>query len=148
MNNRPLTIEQVKQQFNDWRAQRGKLGSFPDELWENAVGLLDEYGSTRVIRALGITRKQLNDRVVRHSKIGNTTNADFVELEITNNIQEQRVVEAKSVMHSATSSVSTNDSSSSIELKKPDGTTLTIHDLCRADVQNLVTTFMAWLCYN
>jgi hypothetical protein len=143
MSNQSLTIESVKKQFNDWRAQRGKMGSFPDDLWVNAVSLLDEYGATRVIRDLGITRKQLNDRVMRHSKIGDTTNTDFVELKITNNIQEQRVVEAKSVMHSTTSSVATNDSSSSIELKKPDGTTLTIHDLCRADVQTLVTTFMA-----
>lgn len=99
------------------------MGSFPDELWENAVGLLDEYGSTRVIRDLGITRKQLNDRVVRHSKISDATNPDFIELEITNNIQEQRVVEAKSVTHSTSSSVTPTNASSSIELKKPDGTT-------------------------
>ena len=142
MNNQPLTIEQVKQQFNDWRAQRGKLGSFPDELWINAVSLLDHYGATKIIRDLGVTRKQLNDRTMRHSKVGDASNANFVELEITNNIQEQRVVEAKSVTHTKTSTP-TIKPGSSIELRKPDGTTLTIHDLCRTDVQTLVATFMA-----
>lgn len=116
------------------------MGSFPDELWENAVSLLDHYGAARVIRDLGITRNQLNDRVARHSKIGDTANTQFVELEITNNIQEQRVVEAKSITHSTTKS--SIESKSSIELRKPDGTTLVIHDLLRSDVQALVTTFM------
>lgn len=50
------------------------MGSFPDELWENAVSLLDHYGTTRVIRDLGVTRKQLSDRVARHSNIGDATN--------------------------------------------------------------------------
>lgn len=139
-SNPTLTIEAVKKQFNDWRAQRGKMGSFPDELWQNAVSLLDHYGTTKVIRDLGITRSQLNDRVARHSKIGDADNAQFVELEITNNIQEQRVVEAKSITHSTTKS--SIESKSSIELRKPDGTTLVIHDLLRSDVQALVTTFM------
>jgi len=138
-SNQALTIEQVKQQFNNWRAKRGKLGSFPDELWINAVSLLEHYGATNIIRDLGITRKQLNDRTMRHSKISDAPN--FVELEITNNIQEQRVVEAKSVTHSTTSS-SPIESRPSIELRKPDGTTLTIHDFGRTDVQALVSTFM------
>jgi len=138
--NQPLTIEQVKQQFNSWRSQRGKLGSFPDELWANAVDLLDRYESINVIRELGVTRKQLNDRTMRHSKISDTSN--FVELAITNNIKEQRVVEAKSVTHTTTSAPSI-EPVSSIELRKPDGTTLTIHDLARTDVQSLVSTFMA-----
>lgn len=141
MNNQPLTIEQVKQQFNDWRSQRGKMGSFPDGLWMNAVNLLDHYDSLNVIRELGITRKQLNDRAMRYSKIEANNDPSFVELEVTNNIQEQRVVEAKSVTHSTTSSKPI-DTSSSIELRKPDGTTLVIHDLARSDVQALVTTFM------
>ena len=142
MSNQSLTIEEVKKQCNDWRAQRGKMGSFPDELWVKAVSLLDHYGSTRVIRDLGITRNQLNDRVVRHSKIGDDGNANFVELEITNNIQEQRVIQTNSVAHSAALQ-STAEANSSIELKKPDGTILTIHNLCRSDVQSLVTTFIA-----
>jgi len=139
-SNQPLTIEQVKQQFNDWRSQRGKLGSFPDELWANAVDLLDRYNSLNIIRELGITRKQLNDRTMRHSKISDAPN--LVELQVTNNIQEQRVVEAKSVTHTTTSTP-TIEPGSSIELRKPDGTTLTIHDLARTDVQSLVSTFMA-----
>lgn len=136
--NQHLTIEQVKQQFNDWRSHRGKLGSFPDELWINAVNLLEHYDSLSIIHELGITRKQLNDRTMRHSKITDCNN--FVELDVANNINEQCVVATKY----------TNDTipqislepSSSIELRKPNGTMLVIHDLSRSDVQALVATFM------
>ena len=53
------------------------------------------------------------------------------------------MVAAKYVTHTKTkTSAPTIELGSSIELKKPDGTTLTIHDLARPDVQALVSTFM------
>ena len=131
-----LSLDDVKQQFNDWRSQRGKIGSFPEELWRAAVALLQHYNASDIIRELRITKQQLDDRKNRYQDIQLSDNA-FVDLEVTNNIQENRVVKAKLTQQSIPEPFS-----SGIELRKPDGTTLIINELPRQELHALVTTFM------
>jgi hypothetical protein len=134
------TIKEVKQRFDDWRSQRGKMGPFPDALWRDAVQLLDNYNANDIMHELRITTTQLEERKKRYTK---QSHPEFVDLEVTNNIPEQRIVETKVLTKSP--KLETN---SQIELRRPDGTTLTIQSLAHDDVQALVTTFIGQPCYS
>lgn len=132
----PLTLDAVKQQFDDWRSQRGTVGSFPEELWRSAIDLLDHYSVKEITRELKITKAQLEDRKQRYQPAP-ISNKSFVDLEVTNNTAGHRIDEVK-----VTPQLPPLRTTSSIELRKPDGITLTIHELHQTEIQALITTFM------
>lgn len=132
----PLTLNKVKQEFDDWRCQRGKVGSFPDELWRATVDLLDHHSSAEIIRELRITKGQLEDRKQRYRPT-EISKDQFIDLGTTNNILSNPIDDVKVTQQSLSPLLT-----SSIELRKPDGTTLTIHELHQTEVKALITTFM------
>ena len=133
-----LSLSDVKKQFDDWRNQRGKMGSFPDELWRAAVKLLECYKVSEIIRELRITKHQLEDRKNRYQTMGEDGHS-FVALQVTNNVKEERVTEVKSVEQSVSVPI---DSFLNIELHRPNGTKLIIGGLPREEMQTLITAFM------
>jgi len=133
----PLTLNDVKQQFDDWRSNRGKVGSFPEAHWRAAVGLLDHYNPSEIIRELRITKGQLEDRKQRYQRTETVTHP-FVSVELPNNTATKSSDKANVTQPPIPATMP----ASSIELRKPDGTTLIIHELPGIEVQSLVTTFM------
>ncbi len=133
----PLTLSEVKQKFDDWRSNRGKLGPFPEEHWRAAVGLLDHYKTAKILRELHITSQQLEDRKMRYQPT-QTETRPFVSVELNPPNIKNNDLDGVAPAQPSSSAVAT----SSIELRRPDGTTLTIHELPRIEVQALVTTFM------
>jgi hypothetical protein len=129
-------LDIVKQQFDDWRSQRGTVGSFPEKLWRAAIDLLAHYSAKEITRELKITKAQLEDRKQRY-QLTPISNNPFVDLEVTNDTVSHRIDDVK-----VTPQLPPRIPTSSIELRKPDGITLTIHELQQAEIQALITTFM------
>jgi len=58
----PLTLEVVAEHFEQWRRGKKKGGRIPQQLWREAVGLVDTYGVSQVTRTLRLSGRDLNQR--------------------------------------------------------------------------------------
>ena len=61
--NKKLTVEQVQEQFEQWRRSRGKRGTIPDALWQAAVLLFPDYSVHRISKALRLNYTDLKHHV-------------------------------------------------------------------------------------
>ena len=52
-------LESVVQQFEHWRATRGKRRKIPDALWTLVMPLLSQYSHNEIVTALKINHEQL-----------------------------------------------------------------------------------------
>lgn len=59
------SLEQVKQRFALWRAERIRGAHVTDTLWAAAVGLVGRHGVARVARELGVDSGRLKKRLER-----------------------------------------------------------------------------------
>lgn len=55
-------LEQVRRDFQTWRARKHKGERIPDRLWAAGTGLVAEYGLSRVSGALGLDYYKLKER--------------------------------------------------------------------------------------
>jgi hypothetical protein len=56
-----LTLEQVYQQFFDWRATKRQASEpIPDSLWQQVFQLMPHYTKSHVLKRLGISTYQFN----------------------------------------------------------------------------------------
>jgi len=74
-------LETVKLQFKTWRETRKHRCPIPDELWEAATGLSDQYSVHRIAKVLGVNHTTLKDRIATRKAMENTEpQACFLEL--------------------------------------------------------------------
>lgn len=59
----PVSIEDVKYQFKNWRKTREKRCPIPEELWNAAVRLTQDYSVSHVARTLRLNYTRLKQRV-------------------------------------------------------------------------------------
>ncbi len=59
------TLEDVQNHFSTWRVKRPKPKRIPDELWDEAVGLLSENTVTKVAKALRLEGRSLKAKAVK-----------------------------------------------------------------------------------
>jgi len=81
--NKQLTLEQVQEQFEQWRRSRGKRGAIPDTLWQAAILLFPDYGLHRISKALRLNYTDLKHRVNAHRSTceqSDVSTAGFIEL--------------------------------------------------------------------
>ena len=75
------TLEAVKKRFKNWRGSRKHRGRIPDELWEAAAGLSEQYSVHCISRSLRLNYSALKDRIaarnINESKKNSTC---FLEL--------------------------------------------------------------------
>lgn len=59
------TLEQVKEQFSNWRRTRTKLGKIPEVLWEAVSHLIKEqrYTPRQVAAELGLNYQQMQSKI-------------------------------------------------------------------------------------
>lgn len=122
----PPEMEALRQRIEDWRQTREKRTRMPEELWQAAVGLVDEHGMWRVSQALRVTYQGLKSRAA--SREGRATGKDapcFVDL--------------TSVLGSTRS----EGPATTVELSRPDGTKLSLRFAGTGglDLQSLVRAF-------
>ena len=81
--NKKLTVEQVQEQFEQWRRSRGKRGVIPDALWQAALLLFPDYPVHRISKALRLNYTDLKNRVNAQrstSEQSDISTAGFIEL--------------------------------------------------------------------
>ncbi len=57
------TLEQVRDQFENWRKTRQKRTAVPEALWERAVSLSSDYPILQISKALRLNYTALKNRV-------------------------------------------------------------------------------------
>jgi hypothetical protein len=69
-----LGLDQVKQQFEEWRKIKKGRERIPEKLWDAAVSLSDEYPISRIARELRLNYSTLKSRIIEKEE--NTTIED------------------------------------------------------------------------
>ena len=124
-----LTLEEVAEHVEQWRSHKKKGERIPQQLWNEALGLVGTYGVSRVSRTLRLSyteldkRRELIDTRQYRQEPGDRA---FVEIDRTL-VDQARRPEATAVW---------------MELERPDGLRLRIRPTHSADMLALVERFM------
>lgn len=130
-----VTLETVAEHFVQWRSRKKKRERIPEQLWREAIDLLEHYGISQVTRTLRLSGSDLNKRRrittrSRRAKVSKTkdTRKDtaFVEFD------PQAVSQA----------LGRDTTASWLELQRPDGLRLRIHPREGSELLALVDRFM------
>lgn len=132
------TLEDVQNHFSSWRAKRPRPKRIPDELWDEAVGLLSQYSVNKVAKALRLEGRALKAKAVEagvkirsrtRGKAARPTAPTFLETSVG------RIV-GKGTEHQA-------QSGWNITIKRSDGLEMTINgsELSESALQGLVDGF-------
>jgi hypothetical protein len=76
-------LEEVKQLFTTWRANRKHKTRIPDDLWEAAASLAAQYSIHQISRALRLNHTALKDQVAARTQENNIATVQqpfFLEL--------------------------------------------------------------------
>jgi hypothetical protein len=57
-----FTLEEVAEHFEDWRRQKHRGERIPEQLWSEAIALVEAYGLSQVTRRLRLSGRDLNKR--------------------------------------------------------------------------------------
>jgi hypothetical protein len=124
-----LTLDGVKQQFEDWRAQKCHSDKIPEALWDLVRELIDIYHYKRTVvgHTLGISAKQLN------KKIGTM---------LSNSPSKHPSSEKPQFVQASLSTLTKSPSSPAIKIEKSDGMTLSLMPLSDAQFSQLLNHFI------
>jgi hypothetical protein len=119
------TIEEIQEQFILWRNNRRRRGPVPEQLWEAAVSLAEDYSIGHICKVLGLNHRQLkrkiqDHRVNRHPQEGRSCH--FVELAVS-----EPESDAVSIPESDVISKPESDSEYVMEMEDPKGGKLRVH---------------------
>jgi hypothetical protein len=80
-----LTLEEVAKHVEQWRSHKKKGERIPQGLWNEALGLVGDYGISQVSRRLRLSYTELNKRlrIIEAEQRGQAPSAEtaFVEIE-------------------------------------------------------------------
>lgn len=119
-----LTLEEVKDRFDDWRGSRDHRGKIPHDLRSDAVSLAERYPITDILRELRLNGSQLKRFLLSKQKVSTpfTLSPSFLEIPLPSTPQTQ--------------------SSCPIELQNSKGLTLRLHNCTEQQFSSLLQTFM------
>tara|TARA_R110002110_G_C13449779_1_gene716955 strand:+ start:83 stop:499 length:417 start_codon:yes stop_codon:yes gene_type:complete len=132
--NQALSLNQVNQQFDQFRSERKKQTKFPDTLWQQAITLLEHHSMTEVSRALRVSAQQIKAQMHKN-RSKNGVQMDFVEVK-----QSAEKCESFNIKPQEDDALKTK-----VEIKRPDGAYLIINQLPEAALSQLLTHFMGGL---
>jgi hypothetical protein len=125
-----LTLEEVGEHLAQWRRGKGKGERIPEQLWSEALGLLDSHGISRVSRTLRLSYTELDKRraiiEAGQHRQGRGEETAFVEI-------EQALVDQ---------APGPNTVAMWMELERPDGLRLRIRPTHSVDLLALIDRFM------
>jgi len=125
-----LPLEEVGEHLAQWRRGKGKGERIPEQLWSEALGLLDSHGISRVSRTLRLSYTELDKRraiiEAGQRRQGRGEETAFVEIDRT--LMDQATRPEAAVVW--------------MELERPDGMRLRIRPTHGVDMLALVDRFM------
>jgi hypothetical protein len=126
----PLTLEEVAAHFEQWRKRKKNGERIPEQLWSEAVSLVDTYGVSPVTRTLRLGGRDLNKRrgMIEAGQRRQDPSGETAFVEIDPMVMDQYPQpEAGAVW---------------MELERPDGLRLRIRPSGGVDLLALVERFM------
>jgi hypothetical protein len=91
------SLEEVKGQFQNWRATRQKRTGIPKHLWQAAIDLSRDYPINTISKTLGLSYTDLKRRIKAAGKLRPDNRADvisnFVEFDLSRGIYREYIVE-------------------------------------------------------
>ena len=125
-----LTLQEVAEHFEQWRRGKQKGERIPEQLWQEAVRLVDTHGVSQVSRTLRLGGRDLNKRrgvsTAGQHRQGASGKTTFVEIAPV----------------AAGQTPGPKVSALWMELERPDGLRLRIHPTHRVELLALVDRFM------
>jgi hypothetical protein len=125
-----LTLEAVAKHFAHWRRRKTNGERIPEELWNQALTLLETYGISQVSRTLRLSYTELDKRrkigEAGLSRQGSGDDTAFVEIDRAL-LEQAPGPDAKAVW---------------MELERPDGLRLRIRPSHRGDMLTLLDRFI------
>jgi hypothetical protein len=125
-----LTLEEVARHVEQWRSHKKKGERIPQRLWNEALGLVDTYGVSRVSRTLHLSYTELDKRrriiEAEQRRQGPGEDTAFVEI-------DHGLVDRAPRSHATTAWM---------ELERPDGLRLRIRPTHGVELLALVDRFM------
>ena len=126
-----LTLEEVAEHFEDWRRQKHRGERIPEQLWSEAIALVEAYGLSQVTRRLRLSGRDLNKR--RAMPVSGRRRARHVEAPTTFIELAPEVVEQAQRRQST---------APCLELIRPDGLRLRIEPGEGVDARAVLEHFM------
>jgi len=125
-----LTLEEVTEHFEQWRTRKNNGERIPEQLWNEAVSLVDIYGVSQVSRTLRLGGSDLNKRrgIVEASQRRQGPSGKTAFVEIAPAVMAQRPEPEVGAVW--------------MELERPDGLRLRIRPTGGTDLLALVERFM------
>ncbi len=122
-----LTLEEVAEHFERWRRNKKKGDRIPQPLWDEAIGMVEPHGVSRVTRTLRLSATDLNKR---RGIVG------------TRQRRQAAVAEAAFVQIEQTPIAAPDTEAQWMELERPDGMRLRIRPSQGVDMLALLERFM------
>jgi hypothetical protein len=77
------TLEDIQKRFEIWRKSRRGRCPIPEELWQTAVDLTQDYPLFQISKALHLSHAKLKERVSASKATGEAESPSFVELDFS-----------------------------------------------------------------
>ncbi len=125
------TLDDVKRDFAKWRASRpNKTSKIPKRLWDKVFAMLEYHSVAEVTKELGVSTSQISaQRKQRNTPDPNSKSPladNFLELNLSPSIPSNK---------------STGNTCGRIEIRRPDGSALTIGHLSEQMILQILTQF-------
>jgi hypothetical protein len=126
-------LANARKAFSLWRNQSNRKRIIPDQLWLQAISLLDLYSISRVATELGLNQSRLREK-----------QAAFKQPQPLKNLANEQTSFLELNQFLPAASAASVSSTVQLQIERVDGTRLTLSlDSSQSDtVQNLVTTFI------
>lgn len=125
-----LTLEEVKQHFEHWRATRVKRCKIPDFLWDEVKGLIGRYPTSQIAQRLRINAYQISSGAITKSK----PNITFVHAHPMFSSQE--------TIKQSSSSLDNAMETCSLEIHRANGGILKINQFPVVSLTSIIHQFM------
>ncbi len=132
----PTTLEEVKAQFDHWRATRSKNKKMPSTLWEAASQLIKQYDYRQIAAELNLNPNKLHTVIKQYfqKKSAEASKHDFVELSVPSfSLSSLPSVEQKKAEP---------PTGTTLECTRPDGAVLKASGLDSKDLYSFIQGFL------
>jgi hypothetical protein len=126
-NNKSIVdpLEAAAKQFDSWRATRGKRGPIPEQLWELAVSLIDQYSFTTIIRKLRLSGRAFKKRLKPEFAAKKTKTMKFIDFS-----------------HQVSKTINPFETTCSIEFTCKNASDVKLTGLSSAEIQNVISLLL------
>ena len=120
------SLETVRLEIEHWRGTREKTGRIPNRIWSHAIRLLDKHSMSETCRTLRLSHTQLKNKIKQHDPFTLNSDTPFYEVAMPSIKHQQKDIQLGACL----------------EVKRPDGTLLTIRHLSDPVLMNIITSLM------